>query len=248
MPGTTTPKIFQAVIVESGSARLVSLTEAQEVHKKNRGAARWLKERIEVHRHEGGHSFIGEDGSCPHCRGGGSCKPVKLPTVDITPLVSRGVTKRPETKAARTWFREILSQLPPNRHREFETFTPDEIELFSSICTTFDASFDGAVEPGMLTTKLSTLQEQLWRINVEQHSFKPIIKRKPGEEPEVGGDVLLPDTPIPLRPTLSAERQRSSVESAFDYILGERKRKRLGVSAQEWWNRKLRDIFEKHRA
>ena len=50
--------------------------------------------------------------------------------------------------------------------------------------------------------------------------------------------------PIRLIRTLSAEHQRSLVESAIDYILVARLRKQAGLSYQEWWKGWLRETFE----
>ena len=125
MPGLTPPKnspqAVQAVIRESDFVWFVSLAEACEIHKKFGG--RWFPKKFPVHRNETGHSFIDrDDGTCGNCRGGGRCKRVRLPAVDITPTSSPRAPKAIEAGLYGEELREMLEWLPPRLRLEMEKF------------------------------------------------------------------------------------------------------------------------------
>lgn len=127
MPGISSPKNPpQAVIRESDFVWFVNLFEAQAVHKKNRGAARWFPKGFLVHRSDIGHAFIDkEDGTCPRCRAGESCKPVRLPAVDITPAASPRALKAEDEHLYNDELRELLELLPSRLRMEMGKFDLD---------------------------------------------------------------------------------------------------------------------------
>jgi len=205
---------------------------------------RWLR-RTNAHFCAGEFFAVEADGLCRACRKGGACRTVKVRALEV-PEPKR---KRPEAPILSVeenlFIEQFIEQLSPEEIKTFRTFSAGEVELFRKLCSPIDETFDDVWGHDTPSYKLPTVEEQ--ELQVESCEFDGTVELPPDLQYLRSDQAPSMGATISRRKTFSAEQQRRNVKSGFDYIRDERERKRLGVSAQEWWNRKLRGIFEKHR-